>query len=314
MAIGTLSAWLPPRDNSEYFPVCMRPMAAVGLLRPPREPSAVGWNRQFGIVSKEAMKIKTLVIGYVLALALLVFAQHRPGPAQPSGFTGVVDLTHPLTRRLDSPIAGETVAGPARPATLVQKESLRRVANSTSSNTRIDAPARLGRGMWTVDQIPPERLIAPLVVLDVTGPVRRNADYEVSVEDIALWEQIHGDIPGGAVVLARTGWGGRWSSNQDYRNTDKNGVMHFPGYSQAAARFLVEGRAVLALGIDTLSVDPGSSRTLSVHEYTLAHSVYHLENVANLERVPDAGALVVVAPMKLEGEVDGPVRILALTR
>jgi kynurenine formamidase len=90
--------------------------------------------------------------------------------------------------------------------------------------------------------------------------------------------------------------------------------MHFPGYSSDAAKFLVEGRAVLALGIDTLSVDPGSSKTLAIHQYTLAHSVYHLENVANLERVPDAGAVVVVAPMKLEGEVDGPVRILALTR
>ncbi len=256
------------------------------------------------------MKIKTLVIGYVLALALLLFAQHRPGNAQPSGFTGVVDLTHPLSGKPTS----QMTTGPVRPATLVQRQWLHRVSNSTSSNTSIDAPAHLVRGMWTVDQIPPERLIAPLVVLDVTSQVRRNADYEVSVQDIAQWEQIHGDIPGGAVVLARTGWGGRWTSNQDYRNTDKNGVMHFPGYSQEAARFLVEGRAVLGLGIDTLSVDPGYRRTLSVHEYTLAHSVYHLENVANLERVPDAGAVVVVAPMKLEGEVDGPVRILALTR
>jgi kynurenine formamidase len=134
------------------------------------------------------------------------------------------------------------------------------------------------------------------------------------VEDIAQWEQIHGDIPAGAVVLARTGWSGRWASDREYRNADKHGIMHFPGYSEEAARFLVEGRAVLALGIDTLSVDRGASRTLAVHRYTLAHSVYHLENVANLERVPDAGAVVVVAPMKLEGEVDGPVRILALTR
>jgi kynurenine formamidase len=53
---------------------------------------------------------------------------------------------------------------------------------------------------------------------------------------------------------------------------------------------------------------------MTVHEYTLAHRVYHLENIPNLDRVPDAGAVVVVAPMKLEGEVDGPVRILALTR
>jgi kynurenine formamidase len=262
-------------------------------------------------LSFDAMKIKSLVIGYALALALLLFAQHRPGTAQAAGFTGVVDLTHPYSERA---VAGNKVGAPLRTATLLQRESFRSIPNAGPANTRIDAPARLIRGMWTVDQIPPERLIAPLVVLDVTRQVRRNPDYEVSVEDIAHWEQIHGEIPAGAVVVARTGWGARWTSIKDYRNADKKGVMHFPGYSADAARFLVEGRAALAVGIDTLSVDPGSSKSSAVHEYTLAHSVYHLENVANLERVPDAGALVVVAPMKLEGEVDGPVRILALTR
>jgi kynurenine formamidase len=259
------------------------------------------------------MKTKTLVVGYALALALFLFAQRREGVTQASGFTGVVDLTHASNGKATAVLAAPG-RGPARNATLLQKDAPRRISASASSNTSIDAPAHLVRGMWTVDQIPPERLIAPLVVLDVTGQVRVNADYEVSVADIARWEQIHGDIPAGAVVLARTGWSGRWNSSKDYRNTDKNGVMHYPGYSREAARFLVEGRAVLALGIDTLSVDPGFAKTFAVHEYTLAHSVYHLENVANLERVPDAGSVVVVAPMKLEGEVDGPVRILALTR
>jgi kynurenine formamidase len=251
---------------------------------------------------------QTLVIGYALALALFVFAQRRTEVARTGSFTGVVDLTHPWK--------GDVARGrgPLTPAARVEKESLKRVSVSSSSNTAIDSPAQLSRGMWTVGQIPPERLIAPLAVLDVTERVRENPDYEVSVEDIAKWEQIHGDIPAGAVVLARTGWSQRWTSRAQYRNEDKRGVMHFPGFSEDAAKFLVEGRAAMALGIDTLSVDAGSSKTLAVHEYTLAHSVYHLENVANLDRVPDAGAVVVVAPMKLEGEVDGPVRILALTR
>ena len=258
------------------------------------------------------MRIKTVVIGYALALALLLFAQHRPDATQPGSFTGVVDLTHPLRSHQDG--ADKLAASPVRSAAIVEKMELRRTSTAASSNTNIDAPAHLVRGMWTVDQIPPERLIAPLSVLDVTAQVRRNPDYEVSVEDIAQWEQIHGEIPPGSVVVARTGWGTRWDSPKDYRNIDKKGVMHFPGYSEDAAKFLVEARLALALGIDTLSVDRGSSRTLAVHQYTLAHSVYHLENVANLERVPDAGAVVVVAPMKLEGQVDGPVRILALTR
>lgn len=258
------------------------------------------------------MKTQTLVIGYALALALFVFAQRHTEVAPPRSFSGVVDLTHPWSGNADH--------GPVRPAALLEKTNLLRIAAATSPNagtspnTNIDAPAQLARGMWTVGQIPPERLIAPLAVLDVTSQVRRNPDYEVSVEDIAQWEQIHGDIPAGSVVLARTGWSQRWNSSAQYRNADKRGVMHFPGFSEDAAKFLVEGRAVLALGIDTLSVDPGASKTMAVHEYTLAHSVYHLENVTNLDRVPDAGAVVVVAPMKLEGEADGPVRILALTR
>jgi kynurenine formamidase len=65
---------------------------------------------------------------------------------------------------------------------------------------------------------------------------------------------------------------------------------------------------------DTLSIDYGPSRDFPVHHYTLGHSLYHLENVANLEHAPASGALVVVAPMKLEGGSGGPVRILALLR
>jgi kynurenine formamidase len=90
--------------------------------------------------------------------------------------------------------------------------------------------------------------------------------------------------------------------------------MHFPGYSLDAARFLVEGRNVFGLGIDTLSADCGTSPDFPVHHYALAHSVYQLEDVANLDRVPSTGAIVVVAPMKLEGGSGSPVRILALVK
>ena len=66
--------------------------------------------------------------------------------------------------------------------------------------------------MWTVDQIPAGRLIGPLVVLDVSASAKNNPDYEISVQDIARWEQTNGQIPLGAVVMARTGWGSRWNS------------------------------------------------------------------------------------------------------
>jgi len=172
----------------------------------------------------------------------------------------------------------------------------------------------LAPGMWTVDQIPAERLVAPLVVVDVRAKVKGNPDYQVSVEDIAAWERENGDMPLGAVVMARTGWDSRWNLAKSYRNADGKGVMHFPGYSEEAARFLAEGRNTLGLGIDTPSLHHGSAKNLSVNQYTSAHGLYVLTNVANLDRMPANGAIAMVAPMKVTGGSAAPVRILALVK
>ena len=76
----------------------------------------------------------------------------------------------------------------------------------------------------------------------------------------------------------------------------------------------MQGRNAIALGIDTLSIDYGPSKDYPVHKYVLSHSVYQLENVANLDNVPESGATVIVAPVKLAGGSGSPVRILAVTR
>jgi kynurenine formamidase len=262
------------------------------------------------------MKIKTFVIGYVLALALFLFAQRHTDAAQPAGFRAVVDLTHTVNANVPTFDVEEKPVYQVKTVATIEKNKyfLRNISLPEHFGTHIDAPAHFAKGGWTVDQIPAERLVAPLAVLDVAANVKNNPDYQISVEDIARWEQGNGQIPPGAVVMARTGWDSRWDSAKDYRNADAKGVMHFPGYSEDAAKFLVEARNVLGLGIDTLSIDYGPSKDFAVHRYTLAHSLYHLENVANLDRAPADGAIVVVAPMKLEGGSGGPVRIFALVR
>lgn len=180
--------------------------------------------------------------------------------------------------------------------------------------THLDAPAHFAPALWTVDQIPAARFVAPLAVLHVAAGAEANCDYQVSVADVAEYEEAYGQIPRNAFVMAYTGWDSRWNSPKDYRNADANGVMHFPGYSLDAAKFLVEGRNVLGLGIDTLSIDYGPSKDLPVHHYTLSHSLYHLENVADLRGVPASGSTVVVAPLKLEHGSGAPVRVFALVR
>jgi kynurenine formamidase len=254
------------------------------------------------------MRIHTFVIGSVLALALFLFAQKRPETAQPGSFREVIDLTHSLPA---SGLGTEQKSGyKLENAALSGKISSPQA--SAQFATRIDAPARLRRGTWTVDQIPARRLIGPLVVIDVTAGASSNPDYELSVQDIAQWEQTNGPIPLGAVIMTRTGWGARWHSVREYRNPDAKGVMHFPGYSEEAARFLTEGRNALGLGTDTANLDRGSARKLVVDQYAAEHGVYLLTNVANLDRMPANGAVAMVAPAKVAGGYTAPVRILAL--
>jgi kynurenine formamidase len=87
--------------------------------------------------------------------------------------------------------------------------------------------------------------------------------------------------------------------------------MHFPGFSVDAARLLLE-RKVSGLGCDTLSIDPGNSPDFPVHQLVLGAGVYQLENLADLSQVPEFGAFLIAAPIKLEGGSGGAVRVFAL--
>jgi len=249
------------------------------------------------------MRSRGFIIACILSLTLFLFAAHRQNAsgAAPE-FRGTVDLTHAMTQQTFAhplEIADKYVAGKKLSDEFV---------------TYIEAPAHFTEGSWTVDQIPSERLIAPLVVIDIRAKAVRNPDYQLSMDDVAAWEREHGNVPPGAIVMASTGWNDKWKSPADYRNPDRSGDMHFPGFSFEAARFLVEARSIFGLGIDTMGVDYGASRNYPVRRFTSARGVYQLQNVANLDLVPRSGAIVIASPQKVEGSMEAPVRITALLR
>jgi kynurenine formamidase len=259
------------------------------------------------------MRIKTLIVGYALALALFLFAQRHPDAASPSEFHEVVDLTHSFENQAPDPVVVRNATYRLQTVAKLERESLHSNSLLEQFGTRLEAPSGFAAGLWTVDQIPAERLVAPLAVVDVTANTLGQPDYQISIEDIVAWERVHEQIPLGAVVIARTGWDSRWASAADYRNADSKGVMHFPGYSEDAVKFLVQGRNALGLGIDTMRLDHGSSKDFPIRQFALAHSVYELDNVTNLDRAPVAGGMIVVAPAKMQNRSISPVRILALS-
>jgi kynurenine formamidase len=230
----------------------------------------------------------------------------------PSGKTRVIDLSYAINDML-VPWPGDEKYFEAKINATVEKNGYftRSFWMLEHYGTHLDAPAHFPPGKATVDQIPANKFFGPAVLLDVRDEAAKDADYRLPVSQIEKWEHAHGRIPPGSIVLLRTGWASRWPDVQRYRNQDKQGKMHFPGFSAEAAKVLI-ARRVSGLGCDTLSVDYGASEDFSVHHLALGAGLYHLENLADLSTLPEAGAFLVVAPIKLEGGSGGPVRVFAL--
>ena len=258
------------------------------------------------------MKIQTFVVACVLVLAVFLFAQRHSHRAEQPLISRVVDLSHSIRQGSPSFDRGEDLT--TRTLSEYGKDGYfaRELTLPEHFSTHVDAPAHFARGAWTSDEIPAERLVRPLVVLEVAGRAQHDSDYLVSLDDVANWEKQHGRIPPGAVVMAHTGWDRHWDSAPAFRNMDAQGVLHFPGYSLETAQFLVTARDAVGLGIDTLSIDAGQAHDFPVHRFTSTQGVYHIEAVANLEEVPPLGAMVVVGLAKLQGGSGSPARVLAL--
>src|SRR5256884_1172719 len=251
---------------------------------------------------------------FALFLALLSQNTHHDSVLEgvPSGKTRVLDLSYAINDKL-VPWPGDEKFFEATVNASVEKNGYftRSFWMLEHYGTHLDAPAHFPPGKTTVEKIAPEKFFGPAVVLDVRAEAEKNADYQLSPAVVEAWEKRNGRIPPGAIVILRTGWASRWPDVQRYRNTDTKGEMHFPGFSVEAAKILLD-RKISGLGCDTLSIDPGNSKDFPVHRLVLGAEVYQLENLRDLGSLPETGASLIVAPIKLEGGSGGAARVFAL--
>ncbi|SLN56333.1 Kynurenine formamidase [Roseovarius litorisediminis] len=177
------------------------------------------------------------------------------------------------------------------------------------TGTHVDAPLHFSADGNSVDEIPVSSLVAPLCVVDIAAKAAENADAQVTPDDIKAWIASHGDIPDNACVALHSGWGTKTGTDA-FRGFDGE-KMHFPGFHVEAAQMLLETSAQ-SIASDTLSLDHGPSADFATHYAWLPTGRFGIENIANLDKVPAAGATFVVGAPKHRGGSGGPARIFAM--
>jgi|GEM_PF-155269 len=267
--------------------------------------------------------VLALAGGFVFAV-LLDAAEPPKGDLQEAPLPTLTDLTAGRLEIVDLswPLIADSAFWPGegyepfklREIATLEKNGVHSKAFSSPEHlgTHLDAPNHFEAGRPSVDRLPSESLFVPGVLIDVSGAASADPDYQLSREDIHRFEQSHGAIPRGAVVLAYTGWSRFWRIPARYQNRDVRGQLHFPGFSAEAVDFLIRERDVHGVGLDTLSVDRGLSRAFPVHHLLGKAERYGLENLAELDKLPPSGFTLFVAPMKIETGTGGPTRVFAI--
>jgi kynurenine formamidase len=234
-----------------------------------------------------------------------------PASAQRSFFR-VVDLTHTL-----SPAFPTFFGVPG--IEIEQRYTLRKDGANVNwwrvlehAGTHMDAPLHYAEDGLAIEAIAADQLVVPLVVVDVSAQAARNADYALSPQDLLNWEGKHGRLPDGCCVAMHSGWARYASDTAKYTGKDAAGVFHFPGIHPDATEWLLKERRVAGLAVDTLSLDPGSSKDFRTHATWLPSGRWGIENIVNLHQVPPRGATLIVGVPKVKGATGAPARIFAL--
>lgn len=224
-----------------------------------------------------------------------------------------VDLTHTITPRV--PVwagFGPSTFGPTvNPATgkpyTYQADGFaatRYVLSTDQLGTQLDPPAHWNPDYPAIDELPPTFAVRPLVVISIVDQVASQPGYHLSVDDIVAWEQAHGTIPEGSVVFIRSGW------SKDWPDPALATRRPFPGITLDAIKFLHLQRHILFHGHEALDTD--TTATLEAEAWLLRNGYTQAEGVANLDQVPETGALVAIGFPKFGGGVGGYARFIAI--
>lgn len=186
------------------------------------------------------------------------------------------------------------------------------------SGTHFDAPHHWITGKdypdGYTDTLPVQRLVAPVNVIDVSSEVANNPDYLLSAAGVKKWEAKHGAIGAGEWVVLRSDWDKRVHDENLFLNADEAGP-HSPGPTVDCIEYLLS-KEIIGWGNQCIGTDAGQAGGMNppYPAHNLLHKAnrYGLASLANLDKLPPKGAILIAAPLKIVRGTGSPIRALAL--
>jgi kynurenine formamidase len=224
-----------------------------------------------------------------------------------------IDLTHTITPTIPvwagfGPSTFAPALNPAsgQPYTYANDgfEATRYALSTDQLGTQLDPPAHWAPEYAAIDELPATFAVRKLVVISIADQVAEDFNYALSVADVRDWERSHGRIPKGSVVMVRSDWSKRWP------DPVLATLTQFPGVTLDALKFLHLKRHILFHGHEPLDTD--STPTLEGESWLMHNGFAQAEGVANLDQVPETGALIEIGYPKFGGGLGGYARFVAI--
>ena len=224
-----------------------------------------------------------------------------------------VDLTHsfgpdtPVWSGFGQAKLSPTVNPETKQPYTISKDSFRSTTYEMVGQygTHIDPPAHFDEHGTTMDRIALKQMILPLIVLDDTPFLANDPNHAFSLDDLKAWERRHGRVPKGSFVALRTDMSRDWESNPERFKRSP-----FPAWAFATIKFLYEQRGVIATGHESMDTD--ITEKMDSETYILKNGHYQIEVMANLDKVPATGAVIVVTWPKVKDGLGFPARAFAI--
>lgn len=212
----------------------------------------------------------------------------------------VIDLTRILNEKMT--VYPGTIAPTFEVLNTIDNDGFTELKMTMVSHTgtHIDAPSHVLKNAKSLDQFPVDKFIGSAIVIPCQDK------KEISLKYLQTFKQKIATID---FILFLTGWQFKWGT-KDYFDD-----CPIPTREAAEwlSRFKLKGVGVDAFSVDKIISAPKvTPENLPNHHILLKKEMLLIENLTNLDKLPDCAFLFQCLPLKVENADGSPVRAIAM--